>query len=84
MEPASRKTTILLTATLHDRLSSLARQRGVSMGHLIRQAVEAQYGLVDLEARLDAVEALGALSLPVGPVEAMKAESNPFDDEGVP
>lgn len=84
MEPTQRKTTILLTATLHERLVSLARRKGVSMGHLIRQAVEAQYGLVDPEERLEAVHALGAFSLPVDTVEVMKAESNPFDAEPVP
>lgn len=84
MEPSSHKTTILLTATLHERLSSLARLRGVSMGHLIRSAVEAQYGLVDLDERLSAVQALGALSLPVDSVDAMKAESDPFGREPLP
>lgn len=78
MEPASHKTTILLTATLHERLTRLARLRGVSMGHLIRSAVEAQYGLVDSEERLAAVHALGALALPVDTVAAMKVESEPF------
>ena len=41
VEPASHKTTILLTPSLHERLSRLARVRGVSMGQLIRTAVEA-------------------------------------------
>lgn len=84
MEPVHHKTTILLTSTLHERLASLARQRGVSMGHLIRAAVEAQYGLVDLDERLSAVEALGRLSLPVDTAEAMKAESDPFEREHLP
>ncbi len=81
MEPTSHKTTILLTATLHERLAALARAQGVSMGHLIRSAVEAQYGLVDPDERLRAVSALGALSLPVDTVAAMKAESDPFGHE---
>ncbi len=84
MERAQHKTTILLTATLHERLSSLAQQRGVSMSHLIRTAVEAQYGVVDREERLSAVHALGALSLPVDTVEAMKAESDPYGEEAPP
>lgn len=84
MEHAQHKTTILLTETLYERLSSLAKQRGVSMSHLIRSAVEAQYGVVDREERLSAVQALGALSLPVDTVEAMKAESDPYGTEGLP
>ena len=84
MEPANHKTTILLTAKLHERLGSLARLRGVSMGHLIRSAVEAQYGLVDPEERLLAVQDVGALCLPVDTVETMKAESDPFGLEPLP
>ena len=84
MERAQHRTTILLTETLYERLSSLAQQRGVSMSHLIRSAVEAQYGVVDRDERLSAVHALGALSLPVGTVEAMKAESDPYDGEALP
>lgn len=84
MEPASHKTTILLTPSLHERLSRLARVRGVSMGQLIRTAVEAQYGRVDPEERVAAVAALGALSLPVDTPQAMKAESAPADEEPVP
>lgn len=84
MESATHKTTILLTPSLHERLTRLARQRGTSMGQLIRSAVEAQYGLVDTNERLAAVAALAALSLPVDTPAAMKAESIPYDGEPVP
>ncbi len=70
-----RKTTILLSAAIHDRLTALAERRGVSMGELIRQAVVAQYGLQAREDRLAALRALGSLSLPVGTPAAMKAET---------
>lgn len=82
MEPRAHKTTILLSASLHERLISLARQRGVSMGHLIRAAVEAQYGLMDTEERVRAVRSLGDLSLPVDTPATMKRESNPFEGVG--
>ena len=80
----SQKTTILLSPALHERLVALARRRGVSMGHLIRQAVEAQYDLVDAEERMDAVRALSALSLPVGTPDEMKAESIPYGTGPLP
>ena len=73
----SHKTTILLSPTLHRRLMQLAEQRGQSLRELVRRACERQYGLVDQEGRLAAVEALAALRLPVGPVEKMTAESVP-------
>jgi predicted DNA-binding protein len=71
----SHKTTILLSETLHRRLTQLAQERGESLGELVREACERQYGLSDERARLAAVEALGVMRLPVGPVEEMIAES---------
>ena len=73
----SKKTTILLTPDLHTRLTRLARQRGVSVGELIRTACERQYGLVSEELRSDAVRQLAALDLPVADPQAMKRESVP-------
>lgn len=69
-----RKTTILLPPHLHDRLSTLAAQQGSSMGGLIREACMRVYGATDRQSAMSAVEALGALSLPVGSVAEMKAE----------
>jgi hypothetical protein len=65
----SHKTTILLSAGLHERLKSL--------GELVREACIRQDGLSDAEDRLAAVEAMAAMSLPVGTVEDMKQESVP-------
>lgn len=73
----SHKTTILLSAELHDRLKRIARERRTSLGELVREACVRQYGLGDREDRLAAVEALAALSLPVGPVEEMLRQSVP-------
>jgi predicted DNA-binding protein len=69
-----KKTTILLPPHLHERLSSLAAQQGNSMGGLIREACMQVYGATDRQSALSAVEALGALSLPVGSVADMKGE----------
>ena len=83
MEAPTHKTTILLTPSLHERLSRLARERGTSMGQLIRSAVEAQYGLVERADRIAAVAALAALALPVAAPELMKGESIPYDEDPV-
>ena len=69
------KITILLSGALHRQLAQLARERGQSIGELVRHAFERQYGMTDRRARLAAVEALEAMQLPVGPVEEMIAES---------
>jgi hypothetical protein len=77
----SKKTTILFSPDLHERLVRLAAQRRTSIGDLVRTAVELQYGLVSKEDRLAAVSALGELSLPVGSVEEMERESVPTPEE---
>ena len=69
------KTTILLPKTMYARLSRQAKQRNISMGELIRRAVEAELDHPDRDGRLAAVERLAALSLPVGTPGEMKAES---------
>ncbi|MCK6527993.1 ribbon-helix-helix domain-containing protein [Myxococcota bacterium] len=71
----SHKTTILLPPDLHRHIVSLARQQGVSMGELIRRAVQDRYGRgATLRDRLAAVEALGRLDAPVGEPAEMKRE----------
>lgn len=73
----SKKTTILFSPELYLHLGTVAKQRGVSLGRLIRDACVAQYGSVSTEDRLKAVEALGELSLPVADPQTMKRESVP-------
>jgi predicted DNA-binding protein len=73
----SKKTTILFSPELHERLVQLARQKGVSLGYLVRSACETQYGLVAVEDRLEAVRELSRLSLPVADTRTMKEQSVP-------
>lgn len=68
----SRKTTILFSPALHDRLTRLAGLRGLSLGELVRRACEERYGLVSVEERLAAVRELASLSLPVDGLEGMR------------
>lgn len=71
----SKKTTILFPPALHKQLMRLAHRRGVSLGQLIRAACESEYSQADESTRLDAVEGLRQLALPVGSPRAMKRES---------
>jgi len=77
----SKKTTILFPPDLHERLSRLAAQKGISLGELVRSACEKQYGIVSREDRLAAVRKLAALELPVGDPGEMKLESVPDPEE---
>ncbi len=68
----SKKTTILFSPELHRRLTGIATKRGTSLGELVRDACEAQYGVIGGPERADAVRALEALHLPVGSTAEMK------------
>lgn len=77
----SKKTTILFPPDLHERLSRLAAQKGVSLGELVRSACEKEYGIVSKEDRIQAVQSLASLELPVDEVQKMKEESVPEPEE---
>jgi hypothetical protein len=80
----SKKTTILFPPDLHDRLVRLAAQRGTSLGGLVREACEAQYGGVPEEERIDAVRELATLSLPVATPQVLERESVPRPEDLLP
>jgi len=80
----TKKTTILFPPALHERLSRLARDRGVSLGELVRAACVDQYGLVSEDERIQAAKELSRMSLPVTSVRRMKKESVPDPEELVP
>ena len=74
----SKKTTLLLTPQLHATLTKLAQARGTSMGDLIRQACESQYGVYNRPDSLAAVREIAQMGLPVTDVQTMIAESTPY------
>ena len=76
-----KKTTILFSADLHKRLVRVARQRKTSLGALVRDACEIQYGNLSSADRLLAVEKLGKLVLPIGTPREMKLQSVPKAEE---
>jgi predicted transcriptional regulator len=73
----TKKTTILFSPELHRRLTKLAARQGSSLGALVREACEQQYGIAGSAAGLEAVATLAGLHLPVGKPAAMKRESVP-------
>ncbi|MCI0414361.1 type II toxin-antitoxin system HicB family antitoxin [bacterium] len=77
----SKKTTVLFPPDLHEKLTKLALQQGVSMGELIRNACEQLYGIASKDDRVSAVRELAALSLPVASPRKMKLQSVPRPKE---
>ena len=71
----SQKTTVLLSAQLHEQLTRLAAQQGTSLGKLVRAACEKQYAQPSKKDRLAAVNRLAALHLPVATPRKMKTRS---------
>lgn len=80
----SKKTTILFTPALHQRLTRLAERQGTSLGSLVREACVAHYGLVPEEERLEAVRALASMALPVGTPAELERESVPGPEDLLP
>jgi predicted DNA-binding protein len=80
----TKKTTILFSPELHRRLSDLAARRGRSLGDLVREACEIQYGVVGSREQLAAVAALSSLALPVGTPAEMKRQSVPDPEALLP
>ena len=70
----TKKSTILFPPILYRELQDAARQQGRSVGDLVREAVEIQYGSGGVAARLRAVDGLAQLDDEV-PDDARQLES---------
>jgi predicted DNA-binding ribbon-helix-helix protein len=68
-----RKTQILLESEEYEHLKEIAARRGVSVDELIRTAIREKY-LPSLHPRLEAVDAICRLSIPMGDWDAIEDE----------
>ncbi len=80
----TKRTTVHFSADLYRQLTVLARQRGESVGKLVRRACEAQYRIPSRESRVAAVRALEAMSLPAGDPDQIELESVPASKSLLP
>jgi len=75
MTMLTRQIQVLLNPFQYQRLDEIARQRNRSMEALIREAVDQVYLQSTVDERLEAVQALSAMQLPVADWEQMERES---------
>jgi predicted DNA-binding protein len=73
MRMLTERTQVLLTPGQRARLERLAERRGVSVGAVVREAIEA-YTATDPASREAAFDALVELEAPVGEWDEMKDE----------
>ena len=70
-----KKTTVLFDPQEFEEIKQVAKRLGCSVGELIRRTVRERYLLSTPEERLQAVEALGRMSLPVGTWQEIEDET---------
>ena len=70
----TKKTTILFAPKIYRQLEQLAKEQGTSVAHLVRQAAIQCYLVPNPRTRLEAVEALAAMELPVTDWPKMEEE----------
>ena len=75
MEPLEKKTTILFPPGLHAHLQRVAKQRGRSLGDLVREACAEKYRYAAREDKLAAARHLTRLSEPVGRIDDLLDQS---------
>ena len=80
----SHKTTILLSEELYQRLMKIAGGKHTSLGCVVREACQMQYGLVEPGQAEAAVRELSAMQLPVDDVARMKQQLAPAPGELLP
>lgn len=76
----SHKTTILFSEDQFSSLKRISKEKGKSIGELIRKACIQIYSIDDREGAVDAVLELGKLKLPVASVQEMKKEQIPYKE----
>jgi len=70
----SERTQVLLTPELRGRVERLAARNGMSVGAVIREAIEAYTAAPGSRTRAEALQALVQLEAPVADWDTMKAE----------
>ncbi|MFN2465939.1 MAG: CopG family transcriptional regulator [Candidatus Dormibacteria bacterium] len=70
----SERTQVLLTPELRGRVERIAARNGMSVGAVIRDAIEAYTSAPGSRSREEALQALLSLGAPVADWDTMKAE----------
>lgn len=75
MPTLTKRVQVLFSPDQFSHLQTIAREQDASVGALIRKAVEDAYFRHQQQERLEAVQRMASLSLPVASWEQMEEES---------
>jgi predicted CopG family antitoxin len=71
---ALKKTTLLFEEDVYNKLKERAKRENASIGELVREAVATFYNIKSKEDKLDALEKLKLLNLPIADQEQIEKE----------
>ncbi len=74
MTEMTKETTILFPQKLYEDLERVAKEQGCSVGQLVRDATQIQYGVGGIAARLRAVELMSKLEAPIGEPDELEEQ----------
>lgn len=74
MSMLQRRLQVLIDDERHERLQALAKQRGVSIGELVREAIDRGLASPDRRRATAAARILAAEPMPVPPVDGLLEE----------
>ena len=69
-----KKTTMLFEENMYKKLQEKSKMENLSIGELVREAVTNYYGIKSSKEKMEALEKLGKMNLPVSDYDEMEKE----------
>jgi len=69
-----KKTTMLFEENMYKKLQEKSKMENLSIGELVREAVTNYYGIKSSKEKMEALEKLGKMNLPVSDYDEMEKD----------
>jgi len=69
-----KKTTMLFEENMYKKLQEKSKMENLSIGELVREAVTNYYGIKSSKEKMEALEKLGKMNLPVADYDEMEKD----------